>query len=466
MRLISSILLLAASAAFAQPATGPLRVSSNHRFLETAKGKPFFWLGDTGWLMFQKLDRAETETYLENRRARGYNVIQAMVLHSGQDKNFYGASALTAKDPAKPAVTPGADLAKPGEYDYWDHIDWVLSLANSKGIYVAMVPAWGAVVKSGQVNLTNAEAYARFLAERYRDRPNVIWLNGGDLQGNVKMDVWKTLGATLRKYDPNHLITFHPFGRTQSSTWFHAEPWLDFNMFQSGHRRYDQDKEPGAKGEDNWRYVVEDYAKLPAKPTIDGEPSYEAIPQGLHDPKEPRWKDYHVRRYAYWSVFAGAFGHTYGHNAVMQMRKPGARTSYGSEEFWDKAIDAPGAAQMQYVKNLILSRPYFERVNDQSLVAGANGERYERVLATRGQSYAFFYSYLGRPFEVKMGVLSGTQLKANWYDPRTGALTPIGTLPNTGTAKFTPPGTPGEANDWVLTLDDASKRFPAPGRSE
>jgi hypothetical protein len=25
-----------------------------------------------------------------------------------------------------------------------------------------------------------------------------------------------------------------------------------------------------------------------------------------------------VRRYAYWSVFAGSCGHTYGHNAIMQ----------------------------------------------------------------------------------------------------------------------------------------------------
>jgi hypothetical protein len=57
-------------------------------------------------------------------------------------------------------------------------------------------------------------------------------------------------------------------------------PWLDFNMFQSGHRRYDQDDTPGAKGEANWRYVNEDYAKEPPKPTLDGEPSYAARKTG------------------------------------------------------------------------------------------------------------------------------------------------------------------------------------------
>jgi hypothetical protein len=94
-------------------------------------------------------------------------------------------------------------------------------------------------------------------------------------------------------------------------------------MFQSGHRRYDQDDSELGYGQDNWKYVRDDYSLVPVKPTIDGEPSYEGIPQGLHDPAEPYWNENDVRRYAYWSVFAGGFGFTYGNNAVMQMNKPG-----------------------------------------------------------------------------------------------------------------------------------------------
>ncbi len=463
-------LLLAAPVAAAPASPPPARtglivVSPNHRFLQYQDGTPFFWFADTGWLMFQKLDRAETERYLENRRGKGFNVIQAMVLHSGADRNFYGASALTAGDPARPAVTPGNSPSVPGEYDYWDHIDWVLDLAASKGIYVAMVPSWGAVVKRGQVNEQNAAAYARFLAERYRNRPNVFWMNGGDLQGNVQTATWQILGRTIKEADPNHLVTFHPFGRTQSSTWFHAEPWLDFNMFQSGHKRYDQDNEsPAAKGEDNWRYVFEDYAKQPPKPTVDGEPSYEGIPQGLHDPKQPKWKDCDARRYAYWSVFAGAFGHTYGNNAVMQMRKPGGReSSYGGVDYWYDAIDNPGAGQLRNLKSLILSRPFFDRVNDDALVVNGSGPKYGRVTATRGSSYLFVYTYTGKPFALRLGAISGRQLRAWWYGPVNGKAQPMGLLPNTGTKQFTPPGTPAPGNDWVLVLDDAAAKFPAPG---
>jgi hypothetical protein len=234
-------------------------------------------------------------------------------------------------------------------------------------------------------------------------------------------------------------------------------------MFQSGPQRYDQDKGPGAKGEDNWRYVQEDYAKKPEKPTLDGEPSYERIPQGLHDPTQPYWTDADVRRYAYWSVFAGAFGHTYGSNAVQQMYKPGGgRGAFGVKNYWYEAIDDPGAGQMIHLKQLMLSRPYAERVPDDELIAGENGARYDRILATRGTSYLLAYTYTGRPFEIRMGRISGQQAKASWYSPRDGRSVAIGTFPNQGIRKFTPPGTPADGNDWVLLVDDASKNYQAP----
>jgi hypothetical protein len=458
-----SLTIAASGGADGLPPVRPLAVSGNRRFLQTSDGKPFFWLGDTAWLLFQKLDRPAAERYLEDRRGKGFNVIQCMALHTGADKNFQGMPALTGGDPARPNVTPGNNPAKAGEYDYWDHVDWVVDRAAGKGIYIAMVAAWGSLAQKGILNTGNAASYGRFLAERYKNKPNVIWLNGGDTRGDRNTEVWQTLGRTLKEFDPGHLATYHPFGRTQSSVWFHDQPWLDFNMFQSGHRRYDQDTEPGAKGEDNWRYAVEDYARTPAKPTIDAEPSYEGIPQGLHDPKQPRWGDKDCRRYAYWAVFAGAFGHTYGHAAVMQMHKGGSAGSYGTTAVWWDAIHDPGAGQMQHLKKLILSRPYFERVPDQTLAAGQNGTRYDYVIGTRGESYAFVYTYTGRPFRVAMGKISGRTVRASWFDPSSGESREIGNFPNTGTRDFTPPGTPAAGNDRVLVLDDASRKYAAPG---
>lgn len=105
------------------------------------------------------------------------------------------------------------------------------------------------------------QKYGEFLANRYKNQPNVVWIIGGDIPGDVKPEIWNTLATTIKSIDNNHLMTFHPRGRTMSGIWFNKAPWLDFNMFQSGHRRYGQrmgDTDYPIEDyteEDNWRYV-------------------------------------------------------------------------------------------------------------------------------------------------------------------------------------------------------------------
>lgn len=435
-----------------------LRVSANHRFLMKQNGDSFFWLGDTGWLLFGKLNREEAARYLEDRRKKGFNVIQVMVLHGLGVVNKYGDSALHNNNVATPFTTPGSSFTDPVQYDYWDHVDYVIDLAAKKGLYMALVPVWGTNVKAGWVSEDQAKTYAAWLAKRYRNRPNIIWLNGGDTKGSDSINVWKAIGNTINELDTDHLISFHPFGRTTSSTWFHNEPWLDFNMFQSGHRSYEQDTAAAEHrfGPDNWKFVEMDYNKTPIKPTLDGEPSYEHIPYGLHDTSQPRWNDADVRRYAYWSVFAGAAGFTYGHNSVMQMHQPSDKGSaYGSRFYWYDAINHPGARQMVHLRNLMLSKPYFDRVPDSALIMGQSGERYDHIMATRGKDYAFIYTWNGRNFIVRMGLIEGKKLKAAWYSPRDGSKRTIGIFPNKGYVPFNPPGDRRDGNDWVLILEKA-----------
>ena len=442
-------------------------ISENKRFLQYESGEPFFWLGDTGWLLFERLTREETGRYLTNRMLKGFNVIQCVVVHSLPLANAYGDSAFVDSDISRPVVTPGNLPSDPHQYDFWDHIDFVIDQAAKNGIRLALIPIWGSVA----IRATNTEgkiaAYARWLGKRFGSKPNIFWMNGGDIQGSRRPEIWNAIGSSLRSVDSLHLITFHPFGRTQSSTWFHTEPWLDFNMFQSGHRRYDQirgDRPETWKGEDNWRYVIEDYAKLPPKPTLDGEPSYENIPQGLHDTTQPYWTASDCRRYAYWSVFAGSCGHTYGDNAVMQMFRPQDTVrSYGARNYWYDALDDPGSFQMQYVARLVLSRPYFERVYDSTLVVDQS-KRYDFVVAARGKSYLFAYTYTGRPFSIRMGEISGSEVQAYWFDPRSGTSQEIGKMKNSGIVRLQPPGIQHNGNDWVLVFDDASKQYPLPGK--
>ena len=57
---------------------GLLRVSDNGRYLQNGE-VPFFWMGDTAWLLFHKNTDEAAYTYLKNRKEKGFNVIQERV---------------------------------------------------------------------------------------------------------------------------------------------------------------------------------------------------------------------------------------------------------------------------------------------------------------------------------------------------------------------------------------------------
>lgn len=330
-----------------------------------------------------------------------------------------------------------------------------------------MVAIWGSQVKAGNINARQAKAYGSFLANRYKDSPNIIWVMGGDIQGDIHPEVWESLASSIKSIDHNHLMTYHPRGRYTSAKWWSKAGWIDFHAFQSGHRKYGQrmgNKDypiPDNTEEDNWMYVDSTWAYKPMKPVLDAEPIYEDIPKGLHDPREERWQDYDVRRYAYWSVFAGSCGHTYGHNAIMQMLKPGYPTSYGisgSEKTWYQALDDPGFNQMKHLKNLMLTMPYFERVPDQSIIVGRNGERYNRLLATRGKDYLMVYNYNCVPMKIDLGKVSGDRKNVWWMDAATGCLDYIGEF-DSRIVTFAPQKGVRGISDGVFIAIDSSKHY-------
>lgn len=298
----------------------------------------------------------ESENYLRNRKELGFNIILADFIHRGDQKNRAGQAALTEDDLARPAADSG----------FWLHVDQVIAIAERLGLYMGILPVWGSsIVKSGKLNMGNVDAYMDFVLSRYHNAPNLIWIVGGDVRGDVAPEVFCRMGQRMKADNPDRLVGYHPFGRTTSAFWFHQETWLDFNLFQSGHRRYDQkdlgawddnNEREGWFGEDNWRYVERVRERIPARPVLDGEPSYEGIPQGLHDSTQPYWQAADVRRYAYWSVLAGAAGHTYGHNSVMQFYGDLSRKgAYGAKSLWTDAVHHPGGSQMAFLKALMES---------------------------------------------------------------------------------------------------------------
>ncbi len=437
---------------------GKLKVSENGRYLQFENGKPFFWLGETGWLLPERLDRDEAEYYLSECSKQGYNVVQVQTINDVPAFNIYGQMSMIDGFNFK-------DINKKGVYGYWDHMDFIIKAAEKRGIYIGMVCIWGGLVQEGLMTLKDAQAYGKFLAERYKNSPNIIWFIGGDIKGDIKTDVWETLARSIKAVDKNHLMTYHPRGRTISTTWFNNSEWLDFNMFQSGHRRYGQRKGDGDypieenTEEDSWRFVEKSLAVTPLKPVIDGEPSYEDIPQGLHDFNEKRWDSNDVRRYAYWSVFAGSFGHTYGHNSIMQFYKPGLPAAYGANRPWYDCLKDPGFTQMKYLKELVLKFPFFVRVPDQTVIAGVNGEKYDRAIATRGDDYLLVYNYTGRPMQIDLSKVSGARKNCWWFNPKNGSLQFIGEFEGNKKQAFQSDAPYSAGEDRVLIAVDSAKDY-------
>jgi hypothetical protein len=276
---------------------------------------------------------------------------------------------------------------------------------------------------------------------------------GGEAYYRIEADMFREMAAAIKEGETrSHLMTFHARGGSSSSYWFHDDSWLDFNVLQSGH---------GARDISNYKQITADYDRVPAKPTMDGENRYEDHSVG-YNPNNGWFNDYDNRQAAYWGLFAGGHGHTYGNRGVWQMYEPGREPSGPLRYYWYDAMDLPGAWDMRHVRDLMLSRPMLSRVPDQSIVQDAFSGA-DHIRATRGADYAFVYAATGKSFTVNLGKITGTAVVAWWFDPRNGAATRIGEFPNSGTRQFDPPGDPQRGNDWILVLDDSSKGFGAPG---
>ena len=435
----------------------PLQISPNRRFLVHNEGTPFFYLGDTAWELFHRLTAEEADFYLQARAAQGFTVIQAALLaeHGYEQPGPSGLLPLLGNDPAKP------------NEPYFAHVDEIVRRAGELMLWVGLLPTWGDKWNQGSgegpeiFTPDNAHAYGAFLGRRYRDA-GVLWILGGDrpVETERHREIIRAMAAGLSEGDGGvHLRTFHPPGGRSASEYFPNDAWLDFDMRQTGHVGLVP----------NYEAIERDYRAEPIRPALDGEPCYED-----HPVMTPQWTptnawfdDHAVRRAAYWAVFAGAHGHTYGCHDIWQFLDTARFPAVNAARTpWREALQLPGANQVRHLRALIESRPFLSRIPDQTLLVSDSGAGADHVQATRDAEgrYAFVYAPSRVPFTVDTGALSGATLAAWWYDPRTGQAAAGGRFTRVRTLRFTPPS--GEGVDWVLVLDDAARNFPPPGTIE
>jgi len=430
---------------------GRLKVSADGHYLQFDDGLPFFWLGDTGWELFHRLTKEEVNIYLENRRAKGFNVIQAVILaefNGLKRPNQYGQVPLADLDPTKP------------NEKYFELVDYTVRLAQEKNMFMGLLPTWGDKVTQlwgeGPVifNESNAYAYGKWLGDRYKNYPNIIWILGGDrppITDSVDYrPIWRAMAKGITEgANGKAIFTYHTWGGHSTSEYIHNEDWLSINTMQSGH----------GSGHDVavWRMIEHDCSLTPTKPTLDAEPNYEDHPVNpwpKWDPANGYFRDYDVRKQTYRSVFSGGCGVTYGHHAVWQFLGAREDTINHADRYWTDAINRPGAFQVGYLKRLIESHSILDRIPDQSIITEGQGEKGEYITAFRDKNnkYAMIYLPVGKKIVVNTSFVDGDSIKVSWFDPRIGKTENTNQVKKEAVMDFVPPAM-GVENDWVLIIE-------------
>jgi len=416
-----------------------LKVSPNGRYFVDQAGKPFFYLGDTCWLLFQRPNREELDEYLKDRAAKGFTVIQAYVIRGLGQKHPDGNASLLE---AAPFVD--RDPTRPNE-EFFKHVDYVVNRANELGLVLGLVTAksWHVMDHAEKVfDEKNAYVFGKFLGARYRNNA-VMWFPGGDSPPGKFEAVWVAMAKGLKDGSGGvHLVCYHGQGSTSSSMWFHQAGWLDFNSIQSGHNF----------NSDSYAFVSRDYALTPPKPTVDMEPAYENHPTGANRPRVDAHK---VRSQAYAAMLAGAAGHGYGSLDLFYFYKD-ADGPFPKDGFqhWRTAAAYEGTRQVGFMRRLFEQRPWHRMAPDQSALAGDAGQGPWRLVAARAEdgSFVIAYSPRGQTLNLRMEKVRGTAAKAQWFNPRDGGWRAIGQFPAEGTREFVPPSQ-GDQDDWALVLD-------------
>ena len=449
-------------------ATNTLFVSSNSRYLVDSSGDAFYpqndWANQMPWMASTN----DANTYMDARKAQGFNVISIQAVFDCDADADYASKTNIAG--ILPFATNSAyygrwDVTKPNE-DYWSTIDSIIDLAAAKGLYVAFapLPTFGLLLNSHHTmdrgDDDTCYAFGNWVGKRYAAKANLIWLAGLGAPQNNYFNITSQVNALAKGIADGVNGVSNNFGTTDYSTtlmgfytwrwtytsahWFGNQDWLDFNCVV---------EVPGRDGTSYYQIpeLESDYALTPVKPTWLMGPIYE----------DQRGTDFvapQSRFQAWQSVLAGGFGTSFGNQNV---------ANFGTG--WDTHLNSDGANDMQYLTTVI-SPIIANIVPDQNLLVGdtgaiyglsgsswyLNGSTIIQAARTADGSNAVIYSAFGNDITVAMSNLTcGTTMKAEWLDPRTGVKTFIRNVQSGAGAPdalFNTPGTPDQDNDQVLIL--------------
>ena len=413
----------------------PAGVSADGRYFIDQVGDPWFGLGDSPWSIIVQLAPADVDLYLDDRMARGFNLIMANLLehhYSENAPNNYRDDPPFTGDPFRSA---------PNEA-YWQQVDYVIEAARVRGITVLLCPAYlGRATSEGWssevAEATNEEMaeFGRFLRDRYEDFPNIMWLVGHD---RVPNDTDRArMEALASELPPGDLVGLGGVPADEESTGTGTWAWSPTTISPDFETVYSYRDTPVSDTANAW-------AMQPTRPLMFLEGRYEQEREGgLGDPV--------VRRQEYGSFVGGAAAVMFGNNPIWHFNSV---SLYEYEGTWQANLGSPGAGDAQRFGELALSLPWWEMQPDLGSDLLIDGELESNLAARSSDSHAVVYVPTSRTVVVDIARLSAVeQVELRRFDPRSGESEFVDSYPTDRLVAIDSPG-PNAAGeeDWVYVF--------------
>jgi len=326
-----------------------LRISETKDFF-LLDDRPFFYLADTVWSAFTNITLEDWEEYLDCRRLQGFNALQINVLAQW--------------DASLPYLYFPFKRDKKGDFSsfelddkYFNRAEKMLEMARERGFIPALVllwcnfvpDTWASEKKIGPViPFEKIRGYVEYVVERF-SKFKPIWIISGDTNfGSERtIDYYLTALQIVKTLCPEALTTMHLNPSFDLPESLINSPSLDFYMYQSGHRKEEQ----------NLPYLLAQkfYYKPVKRPVVNGEPCYEGHFYGYT--KNGRFSAFDVRKAVWQSLLSGAkAGVTYGAHGIWSWHEKGKEfrgVEFSGEPFeWRDALRLKGAWDVSFAKHI------------------------------------------------------------------------------------------------------------------
>ncbi len=432
---------------------GFLKISASGRYFTYADGTPFFYLGDTHWILPHERwatsnapGVASQFKYVVDKRVnQGFTVYQTEPIwqphgggtHSGMDEEVVAnlSNGFTSADLAGFANLDRKFkyIADQGLVHANAQVTWAHDPADFSSIYTDAYMA----------------RVAKYWAARFGAYP-VIWTIAQEIDKNMygkynatTINKWYSVGQSLSDNDAySHPLLPHMENTgtvVASTSWWKSKSYHDGWAIQWG-----GDMTGMGTAKDFWN-------SSPAKPSVMYESYYDQFWTDSRGALGAGYKSFQYGIYGYGYGAAGVWNDIYS--------KPGDPDDFGTGYeiplhyyWWYDGANLQTGNQLTYLKNLYVSHEWWKlipRFDDSAW--GSFSDTSRSLISTDGQdTYVVFFFASGASTGTLKNMASGFNYDARWFNPRTGVYTTIGSITPSG-GQWLIPNRP-TSEDWVLSV--------------